>query len=425
MPSDAIVVGGGVGGLVVARRLALEGWSVTLLEQSDRLGGQVACQRIADVALDAAAESFATRGGAVATLLDELGLGGDIVTPRAGGAWLHRADGSAVPLPATGILGIPGDPLAPDVIRAIGPGAAQRAAQDAAMPADEGADAASLGELVRVRMGAGVVEGLLAPVVRGVHSADPDTLPVERAHPRLREELRKRGSLAAAVRALREASPAGTQVASIRGGMFRLVDALEADLRRLDVEIEFGADTVQESADSIQVHGRRREARIVRASPDAQSGPGRLVTLVTLVVDAPALDASPRGTGVLVAAGAPGVEARALTHLTAKWEWVREALPAAHALRLSYDGEPGNPIERATTDAAILLGAPIEAVIDAGFRVWNRSGGVADTDLAAVGETVAGTGLASVVAHAERTARDLSMSRQIRPAPQPQARMEQ
>src|SRR4051794_33350681 len=110
MASDAIVVGGGVGGLVAARRLALEGLSVVLLERSPLLGGQVARQRIAGVDLDAAAESFATRGEAVAGLLEELGLAEEIVTPAPAPAWLYRSDGSAVPLPATGLLGIPGDP---------------------------------------------------------------------------------------------------------------------------------------------------------------------------------------------------------------------------------------------------------------------------------------------------------------------------
>ena len=42
---------------------------MTLFERSDALGGQVARQRVGGVDLDAAAESFATRGGAVAALL--------------------------------------------------------------------------------------------------------------------------------------------------------------------------------------------------------------------------------------------------------------------------------------------------------------------------------------------------------------------
>src|SRR6185436_14285100 len=37
---SAIVVGGGLAGMVVARELALRGWRVTLLERTKRLGGK-------------------------------------------------------------------------------------------------------------------------------------------------------------------------------------------------------------------------------------------------------------------------------------------------------------------------------------------------------------------------------------------------
>ena len=37
---SAIVVGGGLAGMVAARELAVRGWRVTLLERSGRLGGK-------------------------------------------------------------------------------------------------------------------------------------------------------------------------------------------------------------------------------------------------------------------------------------------------------------------------------------------------------------------------------------------------
>lgn len=406
--ADAIVVGGGVAGLVAARRLALAGASVTVLERSDRLGGQVAPLEIGGVVLDAAAESFATRGGAVAALLAELGLGDDIVLPAPQPAWLHRADGSAVPLPATGVLGIPGDPRAPDVVRAIGRLGSARAALDRLLPAGMGKDAASLGALVRRRMGRRVVDGLVGPVVRGVHSREPDALAVDAASPRLREELAARGSLAAAVRALRAQAPAGSQVAGIRGGMHRLVTALVADCERLGVTLRTGVTVTELTADSVVADGVRLSGRVVRACAAGPASADRRLTLATLIVEAPALDGAPRGTGILVAAGAPGVTARAATHLSAKWEWIAHALPGRHALRLSYDGTPADPVARATADAQILFGARIDRVTEAATVVWDR-GTRSDDDatpggIPVVGESAAGTGLAAVVAHTERVA---------------------
>ena len=46
--------------------------------------------------------------------------------------------------------------------------------------------------------------------------------------------------------------------------------------------------------------------------------------VITLVLDDDLTDA-PRGTGVLVAANVPGVAAKAMTHSTAKWAWLRAA----------------------------------------------------------------------------------------------------
>ena len=262
--SDAIVVGGGIAGLVVARRLARGGMRVTLLEPSDRLGGQIAPLRVAGIDLDAAAESFATRGGVVADLADELGLAGDLIVPSPSPAWLHRADGTSVPLPAAGVLGIPGHPLAADVVRTIGRPAAWRAALDRVLPRSVGRDAASLGDLVRARMGRGVADGLVAPIVRGVHSREPDALPVESASPRLRAELAAHGSLAAAVRSLRAQAPAGSQVGGIRGGMHRLVAALADDCARLGVEVRTRADIDGIGPRSVTADGRRLDGTLCR-----------------------------------------------------------------------------------------------------------------------------------------------------------------
>jgi oxygen-dependent protoporphyrinogen oxidase len=44
-PPSAIVVGGGLAGMVVAHELALRRWPVILLERSKRLGGKAGADR--------------------------------------------------------------------------------------------------------------------------------------------------------------------------------------------------------------------------------------------------------------------------------------------------------------------------------------------------------------------------------------------
>lgn len=461
------VVGGGVAGLVAARDLALAGHRVVLLEATDRLGGSVAAHEVGGLTLDSGAESFATRTTGVADLLADLAMADDVVTPRPAGAWLQLPD-RAVPLPATGVLGIPGRAWARDVRDVVGAAGAARATLDRALPAVWGTTpGASLGALVRARMGRRVHDRLVAPVVRGVHSADPDDLDADLSG--LRTGVRQHGSLAAAAAAARAAAPAGSAVAGIRGGMHRLVSALVDDAVLHGADLRTGAPVLGLARDAdgwllavgvagappaaprtavradavvLAVPGTALGRLLADALPDALPGPAPRprprVVLATLVLDLPALDAAPRGTGVLVADGAP-TSARALTHATAKWAWLAEAAgPGRHVVRLSYGPEAaigGLPMsavpmlqltERARVDASALLGVQVrrEAVVDAARTVWPggmppagpaqrqwqtvvAQAAAAVGPLRVTGAWTAGTGLASVVAHAREVAAEL------------------
>ncbi|MBN9140431.1 MAG: FAD-dependent oxidoreductase [Micrococcales bacterium] len=400
-----VVVGGGVAGLVAARALVLAGRDVVLVERSARLGGQLASHSVAGIELDAGAEAYAVRGEELPRLLRALKLADDIVRPVAAPAWLHRADGSAVPLPATSLLGIPGVPLARDVIDAIGLRAALRAQLDNLLPGLVASKAETVGELVRRRMGAAVRDGLVAPVVRGVHSVTPDELEVDRVAPGLRTALLRQGSLAAAVRSRREAAPAGALVASLRGGLHRMVAALAADLERFGVEVRTGAEVISADERGVTISGGERiPGEVVLAAPLEVDAPRTRTTVATIAVDTPELADAPRGTGVLVAPGAPEVTARALTHLTAKWEWLAASTPL-HLIRLSYDADVDVTPDLAHRDAQTLLGRSLPAPVDGAVVRWERVGRRADAEHAIdgmrrVGEAESGTGLASVIPYA-------------------------
>ncbi len=409
-----IVVGGGIAGLVAARDLAIGGCKVTLFEASAVLGGRVARHTVAGLDLDAGAESFATRGGTVAAFVTELGLGDAIVEPNHAGAWLQPADADPVPLPKTGLYGIPGTPLAKDVIAVIGLPGALRAELDVLFPFAAVRDGQSLGDLVCRRMGARVLERLVAPVVLGIHSRHPDELEADVVAPGLRKAVTSTGSLSRAVLALRAAAPAGSAVAGIDGGIYRIVEALAADLQRRGVTVRTEVRVAALARGGVTLaDGETVEAdHVVLATELTPQFSGEIV-LATLVVDVPGLDPAPRGTGLLVAPGAAGIRAKALTHATAKWRWLaRKAGPHRHILRLSYNDVPVQGLEEiARTDAQRLLGVPIAAADVTGFaRVsWpNRAVAAGSADVPAgttqVGESAAGTGLAANMAFARRAA---------------------
>jgi oxygen-dependent protoporphyrinogen oxidase len=444
--TDAVVVGGGVGGLVAARDLAKAGVHVVLIEASDRLGGMIQRHTVAGIELDLAAESFATRGDTIASLAIELGLGNDLVTPDPRGAWLMTRDGRTAPLPAAGLLGIPSTPMAADVIAVIGNAAALRAQMDSLLPGPVGAKSRTLGELVRRRMGPGVLDDLVVPVAVGVHSTHPDDLDLDRVAPGLREALLRDGSLARAVLTQRAKAPAGSAVGGIRGGIARLVDELVRDFETYKVDVRLGTRAVRIDADGVDVV--RADAAGSRPVGDTADGPERIVAdivladvpdpsrpalprttgieLVTLVVEQPELDAAPRGTGMLVHPDAVArdgrhVGAKALTHATVKWPWLAEVAGGRHVLRLSYDLGPAEAdahgigtsvaidpesdyADRVAADAAALLGVPLEAathVVGAARVRWRspdtEAAGLSD-GVVGIGEATTGRGLAGIVA---------------------------
>jgi oxygen-dependent protoporphyrinogen oxidase len=489
----AVVIGGGISGLLAAREFARAGIRTTVLEATEAWGGCVGSHTVAGLTLDSGAESFATRTAAVADLAAELGLAGEIVAPNPGGAWVQLPDGPRE-LPKTGVLGIPASPWDPEVRRSLGLLGSLRASVDAVLPASLGTEdgATSVSALVRRRMGRRVLDRLVAPVVGGVHSADPSVLDVDMVAPGLRAGIRQHGSLAAAVAAQRRtvaaavAGPsgaagtaqagglakAGSAVAGLRGGMHNLVAALLADLRQRGVTLVSGtaARSVRRTADGwrvaadqatfdagllvVAVEGPAAVRLLEKSLPELaghrpDAGPD--VSLVTLVVDLPALDAAPRGTGVLVAPQSPGVQAKALTHATAKWAWLAEqAGPGRHVLRLSYGRSPAPgavtpramPESRgglaavprsddelfraALADASALLAVPVGAGDVADWDVVRWAGALpfaslghrqrvaavrslcaADGTLAVVGGWLSGNGLAAIVADTPQQVRRL------------------
>lgn len=496
--ADVVVIGGGVAGLIAARSSARGGLKVILVDGSETLGGFVATQTVAGIRVDSGAESFASRGGLlrpnpavpaaklgpVAELIQDLGLEERIVSPNITGAWLQLSD-RAAPLPKLTILGIPGAPLASDVRRIIGWGGALRAQLDRYQPLLRVRPETDLGGIVRRRMGQRVLDRLVTPIVQGVHSAHPDLVDVHAVLPGLTTAMTRHGSLSGAVLSLIEergsTAAAGSAVAGLSGGMFTLIEALIADCERYGVEFRMGRavtevaaalprgdDGTPDEAPAPEA-GKARWCATLAPGADAsapteidsmavvvatsfRSGLALLaglgvdtgtaadwpepasVDLATIVIDDARLDAAPRGTGVLVAPGVPGVRAKALTHATSKWPWLAEAAgPGRHVLRLSYDraadAEPADSVTQAEAlaDAGTLLGIALDGSAVAGFAVtrWDDSLAFAtvghrarveklltqtaelDPSLIVVGAWVAGTGLAATVAQARKATRGL------------------
>ena len=419
---DAIVIGGGIGGLQAAHTFARAGLAPLLLESRGTPGGLVFGAPVGGVWVDLGAESFAKRSREVAALCAELGL--ETVDP-AGGSWVwsHRrrpgspddaTPGHAIRIPH-GVLGIPTDLDDPIVAQILSPEGLARARADLTMGAGPGAGAEDLASLVEARLGREVLDRLVDPIAGGVHSAHPSRLAVDVVSPGLRAALTQEGSLVRAAAAVRAAAPAGAVVSSASGGLFTLPRALVSRIDELggsvatrrvvtgiaregevwsvthheagrapnpaDPPVPVGEPQVDTTTRLVVALDGRAALSLLGSLDslgvsDWELPRGADLAQVCVVLADPRLDAGPRGSGLLVTPldeGAPRrVQAKAITHYSIKWPRV-VAGTGLHVLRVSY-GRAGIPTPEPTladalADASVLLGVELDPASVAGHAV--------------------------------------------------------
>lgn len=446
--ADVIVVGAGVGGLVVAHDLARAGRDVVVIDAAAEVGGLLRRGTLAGVDIDLGAESFATRTDAVAALVADAGLPLELVAPRPQGAWLAVATDDGVRrarLPRRTVLGIPADPEADDVVAIIGADGAARARDERRVPLTADAEP-SLYDLVAERLGERVADRLVDTLCRSVYSRPAADARLSQLHPGMWREVVSRGSLLEAADAIATGQRAGAAVGGIAGGMWRLpaalaeaaeahgakirtgvaVHAVRSDAETVTVETSSGALSARQVVIATGpkevawlLAGHDVSARSARSARSATGGersdePAQTpagVYLVAAAIAHPGLAAEPIGSGVIVDAALP-TAAKALTHITAKWDWARAATPdGIHLVRLSARDAAAGGLGTAADvarEVSILTGIDVAAadVVDLVVQEWTDAvaGARVPDDLPAgvhvAGAAAAGTGLASVIPHA-------------------------
>lgn len=485
---DVLVIGGGLAGLTSAYTLQKQGARVALIEERGRPGGLICSGRFGDFTFDIGAEAFAAGAQEVKDLCGELDL--PLVAPR-GKSWIfhHERAGipeGALPIPH-GMLGIPASLDDPGIVQALSEAEMERARQDLTMDPDVGAEETTVAGLVTARLGQAVLEKVVAPVAGGIHSASTDRLNADTTLRGLRPALKEHGSLVKAVASLRGLKPGKPAVLAPEGGMFRLVETLAqrieeggglilSHVRALDLEpvaneSDAAVDSVAGGSDQSGSAGWKVTVSNTKSGPTPGASPiniGETVTVtvpqvvvalpgylaasilskvpgievgelpqggpiahVTLFVDCPALDAHPRGSGMLVQRPSSEdiengcVGAKAITHYTSKWPWAEAAAgKGRHLLRVSYGWANGPEIpvsvEGALQDASRLLGVEVSPDQLLGSMIIHWDGSLppftpkhremtaklledlqAYPGLELAGSWVAGSGIAAVVRQAQ------------------------
>lgn len=204
MTLDAIIIGAGLSGLIAAYRLKRLGRNVLLIESGDRVGGVMRTLDADGFLLEQGPNSL--RGThEFLDLVEELGLLDELVTadPRAPAYVFAAGQLHAVPMSLLALLKTKLISNAaklrlmrePFVVPAAAGNVRRRgisvAAETASVVSEE-----SIASFVRRRLGAEILENLVAPFLSGVYAGDPEQLSVQACFPKLAEFESEAGSIA-------------------------------------------------------------------------------------------------------------------------------------------------------------------------------------------------------------------------------------
>lgn len=371
----AVVVGGGITGLVAARRLALSGLRVTLVEGGARLGGQVHTVDFAGRAVDVGAEALHLGAPSVRRLLDELGLTDDVVTSRPGASLLW-VGGRLRPLPA-GVGPAGPTRLRPVLssgvmsLRGLGRAGLEPLATQF-MPALAADADTSVGGFLAARFGREVTDRLVDPLLGSLHAGDIEQLSLRACVPSLVGPASERRSIILRRRGPARAGGSSLTFASFTGGLRVLVDRLVAGC---DVDVRMGlravgldrvdgqlclqlsggehldADAVVLAVPSAAALGLLDGAAPMAARRLEQTRSARVATTL-MSFDRRATEPlrAFRGTGLLVPSSS-GLLLKAMTHLSRKWPQLDDGKTTL--VRVSAGRSGDATIDRLDDDALV------------------------------------------------------------------------
>lgn len=355
---SVVVVGGGISGLAAAWELSggADGPHdatprVELIESGERLGGSLATATFADRTVDLGPDGFLARRPEATALVGELGWADRLEPIGASGAslWLR---GALHEIPSGLALGVPTSYDAVAAMRGLSWRARVAARRDQFLPRRlEVGEDASIGAIVRRKLGAELAYQFVEPMVGGIQAGRIDDLSAKSIFPSLLEAARRGGSL---MKAMRPVAPAGSPGPGATPLFYSLLDgmgSLPVELARQLVQrgvvirrstsvtalrrvegthrFEVDTDTTTTPANVVVVATPAGVAARLTGSFDPDLAalgtiPSAGAAMVTLVFSRAALRLPEHGTGVLVPLATPwraggSMLVTALTFLDRKW----------------------------------------------------------------------------------------------------------
>jgi oxygen-dependent protoporphyrinogen oxidase len=184
--STALVVGGGVSGLVCAYALRKAGIDAQLLESSPRPGGVIRCERRDGFLLELGPQSFSGTAP-VLELCSELGIDGQLVQPPPRAPRYVLVGGALRKVPLS-----PAAFFASSLFNAGTKWSVLRDLLGTSQPPEQDESVAAF---VRRKFSGEFLEKLVGPFVSGIYAGDPEQLSLRGAFPQLHEAEKSAGSI--------------------------------------------------------------------------------------------------------------------------------------------------------------------------------------------------------------------------------------
>ncbi len=220
------VIGGGITGLMCARRLSQQGVNVALFELSSILGGQIRSGRVAERDIDLGAEAIHLSAPGMSALISEVGLSERLIKSNPGISWLWTEKGLQR-LPEG--VGPAGPRKLKPVLRSgvISLGGLLRAGLEPLVPRRKLRGDIGVGQYVGKRFGREVVDRLVDPVLGSLHAGDVYGLSLQAITPELAAIADRRRSIMMSRRGQKAGPP--MSFATWAGGVTVLTERMLID----------------------------------------------------------------------------------------------------------------------------------------------------------------------------------------------------
>jgi oxygen-dependent protoporphyrinogen oxidase len=218
----ALIVGGGISGLVCAHALRKAGVDALLIEASDRPGGAIHSERRDGYLLEYGPQSFGGTAPLLA-LCSELGLESAIAEAPAHAPRYVLVGGALRPVPLS-----PPTFLTSNLVSTRTKWTIARDALGSSRPPEQDE---SVANFVRRKFTAELLDRLVGPFVSGVYAGDPERLSLRSAFPTLYEAEKRKGSVIRGMMAKPDMGPRHRPtLLNFRDGTETLVQALAGRL---------------------------------------------------------------------------------------------------------------------------------------------------------------------------------------------------